>query len=98
MPIYAIIPTTAESILSPDEENNSSLFHNISAENIDKFEAKLVELNDEPGIRNLKADNQISPEKATQQFNYYYTKLQIIYSECFLEVTDFKSDRNFRQK
>ncbi len=51
MPTYAIIPTAAESIITPDEENNSSLIHNISAKNIDKFETKLVELNDDPSIK-----------------------------------------------
>ncbi len=98
MPIYVIIPSTAESILTGEEENNSSLFHNISAKNIDKFEAKIVELNDDPSIRNLKVDIHATPEKAALQFNNYYTTLQGIYSECFLEVTDFTSNRNFVRK
>ena len=80
------------------EENNSSLVHNISAKNIDKFEAKLVELNDNPAIRNLEIDDLISSEKDILQFNNYYARLQSIYSECFLKVNDFISDRNFIRK
>ena len=98
MPIYAIIPTNAESILSHENENTSSLVHNISAKNIEKFETKLLELNNNPAIRNLEVDSNISSEKATLQFNDYYTRLHNVYNECFLELTEFKSDRNFVRK
>ena len=98
MPVYAIIPTTAESALSCEDENDSTMVHNISAKNIEKFEAKLLELNNNPDVRCLEVDNRSNPEKATQQFNYYYTALQNIYDDCFLEHTDFKSDRNFTRK
>ena len=98
MPVYAIIPTTAESALSCEDENDSTMVHNISAKNIEKFEAKLLELNNNPDVQCLEVDNHSNPEKATQQFNYYYTALQNIYDDCFLEHTDFKSDRNFTRK
>ena len=98
MPIYAFIPTTAESILSCEDENSSTMVHNISVKNIEKFEAKLIELSKDPTLRFLEVDEHINSEKATLQFNDYYTKLQNIYDECFLEHTDFKSDRNFVRK
>ena len=98
MPIYAFIPTTAESILSCEDENSSTMVHNISVKNIEKFEDKLIELSKDPTLRFLEVDEHINSEKATLQFNDYYTKLQNIYDECFLEHTDFKSDRNFVRK
>ena len=98
LPIYAILPTTAESMLKSPDENDSNLIHNISAKNIEKFEVKLLELNNDPVIQKIETDPETSSEQALAHFNYYSTRFEKIYSESFLETVNFNSNRNFIRK
>ena len=96
LPIFAVIPTTAES-LSYSEVDSSTQVHNISVKNIDRFQTKLIDMyNNDQSIAIISSNNNITGEEALTQFDNYYTKLQRIYKECFLETIDLNgSTRNF---
>ena len=99
LPIFASLPTTAESLSSPDNESTTTIIHNISIKNIEKFEKKLLEINCDPTTLNLQTDCNITALEARSQFNKYYTSLQDAYKECFLEPIDLNgSTRNFFYK
>ena len=98
LPIYAILPTTAESMMQSQADSDSNLVHNISAKNIERFEAKLHELNNDPIIQSIKTDPETNSEQALNHFNYYSTRFEEIYSESFLETLNFNSNRNFIRK
>ena len=98
LPIYAILPTTTESMVQSQVENDSTLIHNITAKNIEKFEVKLRKLNNDPITQSVETDPEISSEQALAHFNYYSTRFEKIYSECFLETMNLNSNRNFIRK
>lgn len=97
MPIFASVPTTAES-MAFNSEHESSLFkiHNISVKNVEKFGACLHDLNDK--FSNLEVDRDISPDSCEKQFNEYYSELQQVYNLNFIETVDSNSKRNFYNK
>ncbi len=97
MPIFASIPTSAES-MAYNTEPESSVFkiHNISVKNVEKFETGLLDLNSK--FSNLEIDKDISPVSCEEQFNEYYTEFQRLYSENFIETVDSSSRRNFYNK
>ncbi len=98
MPVFALLPTTAKSMCIPETNSNTHV-HNISIKNIEKFEAKLSELNSDPMVALLKVNTNISAQEAQLQFDNYYSRLQEIYKECFMETIELNdSKRNFFHK
>ena len=99
MPLFASLPTTAESLAATEPQSTTSIIHNISIKNLEKFETMLLELNNDPNIQYLQINSNITSSEAQSQFNNYYDRLQNAYDKCFLESVNLdKSKRNFFHK
>ena len=68
--------------------------------NIDKFQAKLHDMyGNDPSIATISTNGSRIGEEALSQFDYYYSKQQDAYRECFLETVDLNgSTPNFFNK
>ena len=100
LPVFAVIPTTAESLANSESNNSITQVHNISVKNIDKFQTKLHDMcSNDPSIATISINSSSTGEEALAQFEHYYTKLQDAYKECFLETVDLNGNtRNFFYK
>ena len=66
---------------------------------LEKFETKLSGLNSDAIVAELKVNTNISAQEAQLQFNNYYSRVQEIYKECFMENIELNnSKRNFSHK
>ena len=100
LPVFAVIPTTAETLANPECNDSIIQVHNISMKNIDKFQTKLQDMySNDPSIANMSINSLSSGDDALAQFENFYTKLQDSYKECFLGNVDLNgSTRNFFYK
>ena len=98
MPIFASVPTTAESMYNADQNNADIVkIHDINSKTLEKFSRTLLTINDKHFNRYTVNPN-ISPNDCIQQFNDYYTEIKNSYHECFLNKLDLSSKRNFVNK
>ena len=90
LPIFASIPTSAESIVS-ENDPKSIRVHNISSKTIDKFSIELT-------ILQTKYTNSEPSDNCEDDFNQYYNDLLSSYNNCFIENTEMINTRNFINK
>ena len=96
-PIFASIPTCAESMFSLNEPGKNTLqIHNICTKNIDKFDIEIDRLNSEYSSITVNPD--LAPVACETEFNSYYTMLTKIYNSNFLENIDTTNKRSFFNK
>ena len=90
LPIFASVPTSAESIIS-ENDPKSIRVHNISSKTIDQFS---IELN------NLQTKYaQVGPsDNCEDDFNQYYADLLSSYNKCFIDNIETTNTRNFINK
>lgn len=89
-PIFASIPTSAESIENGEDQKIIKV-HNISSKTIDRFNTELA------NIQTKYASIEPS-ENCEQDFNVYYNDLLNAYNKCFVDNLDLSSTRNFIDK
>ena len=98
MPIFAAIPTNAESLHQADElSSNQIKIHNISSKSIEKFKLALARV-EEKNKNIISVDPKIIPTDCINQFNSYYSDFKIAYDKCFLDDINLSSKRNFIDK
>ena len=98
MPIFASIPTTAESMIDCDEINSTSIkVHNINSKTIEKFSRLLNDVNNRH-FNSFSVNPSIARKDCTEQFNSYYDSVKEAYNNCFLDTVDLSSKRNFIDK
>ncbi len=64
MPVFALLPTTAKSMFTPETNPNTAYVYNISIKNIEKFETKLSGLNSDAIVAELKVNTNISAQES----------------------------------
>ena len=90
LPIFASIPTSADSITS-ENDPKSIRVHNISSKTIDKFSAELTDLSS-------KYSNIAPSDNCENDFNQYYNDLLSTYNKCFIDNIEMTNSRNFINK
>ena len=90
LPIFASIPTTAETIVSENDPTGIRI-HNISSKTIDKFSIELTNLQ-------TKYANIAPSDSCEDDFNQYYDDLLNSYNKCFIDHTEMTNTRNFINK
>lgn len=98
LPVFATIPTSAESF-SPSNEQEPKFIRlpNINVRNIEKFD-RLLETAVTCDPKPLYYDNTENELRCKYEFSEYYGKLNEIYSEAFMEDVNVNSNRNFLKK
>ena len=98
MPIFASIPTTADSMINSDQTNaNVIKIHDINTKTIEKFSRVLNAVNDKH-FDKYSLNPEMPASDCINQFDNYYTDIKNAYDECFLSTIDLTSKRNFVDK
>ena len=98
MPIFASIPTTADSMINSDQTNaNVIKIHDINTKTIEKFSRVLNAVNDKH-FDKYSLNPEMPASDCIDQFDNYYTDIKNAYDECFLSTIDLTSKRNFVDK
>ena len=95
-PIFANIATKINEISTDSESVTSYFTQNISARNIEKFESEIHKVSD--ACKEFYSNPNISSKEAQRQFSSFYTKLNDIYDNCYVEEVDNSKKRNFINK
>ncbi len=98
MPIFASVPTTADSMCHVDESSSNIIkIHDINSKTIDKFSKTLTNVNNKY-LNKYFLNPNIAQNDCINQFDAYYTDIKNSYDECFLNTVDLNSKRNFVDK
>ena len=98
MPIFAAIPTTAESMFDRNEQNCTSIkVQNVNSKTIEKFHNALMNINSSYANQ-FTIKPSICRDECIDQFDSYYKCVKEAYNKCFLDSVDLKSQRNFIDK
>ena len=100
MPIFAVLPTTAESITNNSHESGIIKVHNINTKTIEKFDRDINQLYDKYSEKNIfdPTKSPLDPHTCEAEFNEYYCELKTLYEKNFIETADLSNRRNFVTK